>query len=200
MRVVIPPRALEEVPGDVTPVLGRFRRVRERFRVQDVEVPLHGVDGDFVFPRIVLQRPGEKRLREEKTADPVHRRRAFVDPVVDELNALEQVEDPRRQRLQRRVRFRRPGFRDLVVEDRIRHRLQLGRHHDETFERFQAFLQRPPHDDQQRVVSNALLGQHRVHGLVVIRRVLVRDLVDVERLGAPREDIRRARLDDVLSR
>ena len=115
--IVIPSRALQEKPGDVAAVLRRFSCVFVGFSVLDDKVPLDGVDGESVFASVVLKRPRQESLREEQSADPVDRGRAVIDPPVDELDALQQVQHPRRQGLQRRVRLAGPRVGNLVVED-----------------------------------------------------------------------------------
>mmetsp|Transcript_14881 Transcript_14881/g.35930 ORF Transcript_14881/g.35930 Transcript_14881/m.35930 type:complete len:525 (+) Transcript_14881:305-1879(+) len=195
----VPPRALQKVPRHVAPVLGRRLLARKGLLVLHVEVPHDGVDGDLVLARVVLQSAREERLREEQAADPVHRGRALVDPLVDELDALQQVDDPGRQRLQARVRLAAPHVGHLVVEDAVGDSLQLGRHHHQALERLQALLQALAHDDDQGVVADALLRQHRIHALVVVCGVLVVHLVDVEGGRAALEDVLGGRLDDVLA-
>ena len=94
-----------------------------------------GVDGDDLAAREVLQRACEEGLWEEEAGDPVDSRHALLDPVVDELHALHEVEHPGSQWLERRVRLARPHRRNLVVEETVRHVLERLRHHHQTLER-----------------------------------------------------------------
>eukprot|EP00976_Prorocentrum_cordatum_P109590 1195047-Prorocentrum_minimum.AAC.1 len=89
---------------------------------------------------------------------------------------------------------------DLVVEERVAHRLELWAHHHQPLERLNALRQALRHHRQQRVVPDALLREHGVHALLVLGGVLGHDDVQVEGLGALGVDVLGGGLDDVLPR
>lgn len=58
------------------------------------------INGDDGLPGIVLQSASQKRLWKEKPGDPEYGGDALVDPSLDELHSLHQVQDPGSQWLQ----------------------------------------------------------------------------------------------------
>lgn len=65
-----------------------------------LKVKSDDVNGDDGLPGIVLQSSCEESLREEEPRDPEHRWDALVDPALDELHPLHQVQHPCCQGLQ----------------------------------------------------------------------------------------------------
>eukprot|EP00640_Fibrocapsa_japonica_P001430 CAMPEP_0113939620 /NCGR_PEP_ID=MMETSP1339-20121228/5909_1 /TAXON_ID=94617 /ORGANISM="Fibrocapsa japonica" /LENGTH=385 /DNA_ID=CAMNT_0000943189 /DNA_START=95 /DNA_END=1249 /DNA_ORIENTATION=- /assembly_acc=CAM_ASM_000762 len=177
----VPAGALQEQAADVDAVLGLLVDVLPVVHVQHVEVEVDRVDRERVLAREVLLGAGQERLREVEPRDPEHVRDAVLDPLPDELQALNQVVHPAGQRLHRGVGLVLPRGRHLVNGDGLAHVLQLCAHHHQALQRLVELGQGPQHLLDQAVVPDALLHKHSVHGLLVDHRVLHPNGLDVER-------------------
>lgn len=58
------------------------------------------IDGDHVLTGIILHHASDERLREEKARDPEMIRGAEVNPVLNELDTIVQIINPRTEWLQ----------------------------------------------------------------------------------------------------
>jgi len=61
--------------------------------VQDFKLKAHGIDGHLEESSVVLHHSRQKRLREVEAGDPVDGRCSKLNPVVKELEPLDQVSD-----------------------------------------------------------------------------------------------------------
>lgn len=61
-----------------------------RLHARDFELKLHLVYRDFVVSRVVLQDTSEEGLCEVEAGDPEDYGRALVDPVLEELQSVEE--------------------------------------------------------------------------------------------------------------
>mmetsp|Transcript_53888 Transcript_53888/g.129849 ORF Transcript_53888/g.129849 Transcript_53888/m.129849 type:complete len:420 (+) Transcript_53888:262-1521(+) len=197
-RVDVKPRTLQEQAVDNASLLGARRLAAGN--LENVEVKRQGIDGNLVLPRVVLERAGEERLREVETRDPERLRDAVVDPVAQELEALQQLDRPRGKRLQRRVALRLPDTGHTLRGHGVTHVLELRRHDHETLERLLDVDERAVHDDKELVVPDALLHKHSVHRLLVLDRVHHLDLLNVEHRWQVLQDALRHIGNELLAR
>ena len=75
------------------------------------------IDRVRILARVVLQRAGEKTLREEETRQPEGFRHSEFDPVIDEMRSQLQIFHPGGERFEGGVRGVRPHHGDLVVQE-----------------------------------------------------------------------------------
>mmetsp|Transcript_69179 Transcript_69179/g.152703 ORF Transcript_69179/g.152703 Transcript_69179/m.152703 type:complete len:316 (-) Transcript_69179:1469-2416(-) len=142
------------------------------------------VDLFAVLPREVLHGSSEEGLREENAADPkAWWRFPQIKPHLEEPHTFQDVQVPSAQGLQGEGALLRPHLRHFVDEERLSSRLQLRRHHDETFDGLPEILQGGRHGPQQLVVSQAFLLHHGIHGLVIPRGEFGFTNIQRERFG-----------------
>jgi len=89
----------------------------------------HGVDGVGVLARVVLKAGREEALGEVKAGNPVAGWDAPVHPAHEELEAGDEVFEPRAQGLERRISDGGPGCGHALVEAGVAHGLELSRQH-----------------------------------------------------------------------
>eukprot|EP00982_Pelagococcus_subviridis_P000487 3917-Pelagococcus_subviridis.AAC.2 len=195
----VPVAPFQEEPADVHALLRRGVVVRVRVHPERGELKRHLVDRRARRPREILQRGGEKRVHEEEAAHPMHRGRAALAPSLERLHARAQVREVRRRGLQRRVRHVAPGDWHGVDAQRLARRVVVAGHDRLTFDRGRDRGQRAPNDVQESVEARHLLGQHRVHGLLVRRRPPTARGVDVEVVGERLEELVNDRGDVILA-
>mmetsp|Transcript_4435 Transcript_4435/g.12879 ORF Transcript_4435/g.12879 Transcript_4435/m.12879 type:complete len:223 (+) Transcript_4435:540-1208(+) len=184
---------------DVAAVLGLLGD-RRWVHLEHIEAPRDRVDGDHVLARVVLHRPREESLREEESGDPKGRRDAVVDPRLDKIYPPLEIRDPRREGLEGRVGHFGPHGRHLVVEEARRHLVELLGHDDEALECLEQVLQAPVDEREESVEALALLREHRIHRLVVDKRVLLRHSVKLKGLEAHVQDALGRLPEDVVPR
>ena len=175
--LAVPARAIHEQAVYVGAVLGLLVHIVDGY---DLEVEVEQVDGNGVAARVVLLDAGEKGLREVEAGDPERGRLVLVVPLLEEVEALDQVAEVAAERLQRRIRVLRPHVGHLADEQRVGERLQLLVHDDQALDGLLQVLKRAAHDRYQLVVALHLLRQHRVHALLVLGRILLHDLLEIE--------------------
>mmetsp|Transcript_37393 Transcript_37393/g.96669 ORF Transcript_37393/g.96669 Transcript_37393/m.96669 type:complete len:294 (+) Transcript_37393:79-960(+) len=185
-RVPVPLAGLEEDAVRVHAIFGFHRRLLI-FRVEEVEAQC--VDGDLVLPCEVLRRTRGERLLEVDATEPESRRRAVVDPILEELQPLDEVVDVAAERLQRRVGALHPHGRCLAVEDLEEGSLELGAHEQQPLDGLLHVLQGAPDDVDEAVETANLLGQDRVHALLVECGVLLLHLRHVPSCGHAVHDV-----------
>mmetsp|Transcript_11712 Transcript_11712/g.17854 ORF Transcript_11712/g.17854 Transcript_11712/m.17854 type:complete len:243 (+) Transcript_11712:142-870(+) len=147
-----------------------------------VNLEVHGqlINSNDMLSGIVLKGSGEEGLGEEESGEPVSGRHRLVNPLRDEGNPFVQVSDPRREWLEREEADVREGVGHLVVEQRVGQLVKVLTHDDLSTEGLLHVLQHLGHDHQKPVVTDDLLGEHGVHGLVVLCGILLDHLIVVE--------------------
>jgi len=111
----VPAAALDIKTPDIG-AIGSLRRAIELSIVLDHVVPPDQIDSDRVLPGEVLLETRQEGLGEEEARDPEVAWLALINPLVDEIEALHEVDDVGGERLQRGVRPLRPEGWDPVVE------------------------------------------------------------------------------------
>ena len=106
----------------------------------NLKIESEQVNGDFVFPGIVLHRPGEEGLREEEPGQPEHVGLLAVIPLLQKLQPWEKVNDVAAQGFEARVRALGPRLWDLPHSQTAGNALQLRVHHHQTLEGLQHVL------------------------------------------------------------
>lgn len=99
--------------------IGSFSFLVELGVVLDLVVPADEIDGDGVLPGEVLLQTRQEGLGEEEAGDPEVGRLALVDPLVDEVQAVHEVNDVGSEWLERGVRSLGPERWDPVVKQRV---------------------------------------------------------------------------------
>ena len=128
----IPTAAFEEHTVDVGTIWSLSLAIELRIN-HDFVVPLDLIDGDRVLSGVVLLETSQETLGEEETGDPVVGRLAFLDPLFNEVQTLDEIDNVTRQRLQRWVGTLGPSAWDLVVEQGVADFFELRTHDDFTF-------------------------------------------------------------------
>jgi len=116
VRGVIIFTPLQEKAVNVTSVLRCFVNVLMSDRIQNVVVISNHVNGELVLSRIVLKGASQESLREEEAREPELDGCAMFDPIVEEVNSLIAIVDPRGQRFERKEAHFGPDSGDLVVK------------------------------------------------------------------------------------
>ena len=102
-RVRVYAATLQEEPVEESAVTGTLIHLLEVVEGLQLEPEVECVNRDLVLAGVVLQQSGQEALREEEGRHPVSGRLAFQEPHAQELNALLEVLDPGRERIERRV-------------------------------------------------------------------------------------------------
>jgi hypothetical protein len=76
---------------DIAPAHRRLRDNRTMLQHLLSEILL--INTDIILPRVILQHPAKKRLREKEARDPEHIRRASLDPIVKHFDSIVLVLD-----------------------------------------------------------------------------------------------------------
>lgn len=184
VSLVVPPAALEEEPINVTTEFRFFfdlGMMREVVKESKPEIEL--VDGDGFLAGIVLKASRDEGLGEEESAHPEGDWGARFDPGIQEEDPHPQVLDPAPQRFEAQESLVCPNLADLVVVNAVAKLLKVLAHDHETLEGLLEVKERALHDLDEPVVPDELLHQDSVHGLVVVGRILLHDLLDVEEIG-----------------
>merc|ERR1740130_2425421 len=134
---------------------------------EHLERPSHLINGQFTAARVVLARAREERLREEEARDPILGGDTLVDPLVDELQALEQVAHPAAERHERGVRGVGPEDGHTAADHRFTHRLELHRHDHLSADRALDVHEARLDSLTEHVEASELLEENCVHRLVV---------------------------------
>mmetsp|Transcript_34219 Transcript_34219/g.81574 ORF Transcript_34219/g.81574 Transcript_34219/m.81574 type:complete len:561 (-) Transcript_34219:3549-5231(-) len=166
----VPPPALHVEPVDVD-ALRRLPVDLVRGRARDLGAKVEGVDGDALLARERLQRRRHVALREEEGRHPEALGRALHDPLLHEVDALQEVLEPGAERLEREVPDVGPEGGHALEEERLVHTVELRAHHDEPLDRALQLRQRAP-DLLEHLVELAHLdgeeGAERVDGAFVV--------------------------------
>ena len=149
---VVPSAPFDEQSIDVG-AIGSLLRLVEAAVVLHLVVPIDLIDRDHVLSREVLLETGEERLSEEEAGDPEVGRLALFDPLADEVQSFNEVDNVRGKRLERGVRPLGPGGRDPVIEERVADVLKLAAHDNLTLNSELDVLERARNDPQQVVES-----------------------------------------------
>mmetsp|Transcript_28121 Transcript_28121/g.65625 ORF Transcript_28121/g.65625 Transcript_28121/m.65625 type:complete len:421 (+) Transcript_28121:465-1727(+) len=173
---MVPRGTVDEEPIDKAPVVGLCGRGVEA----DHEVPLERVDGHLVLPRVVLKRPRQEALREEEARQPEDGGRPLVDPLLEEVDPLDEVVKVRGEGLQGGVRGLHPQSGGGPRDHGRGQRFQVARHDDEALDGLDELLEGVAEHVNHPVEAQQLLREHRVHALVVVGGVLFRHLVHPE--------------------
>mmetsp|Transcript_48478 Transcript_48478/g.115329 ORF Transcript_48478/g.115329 Transcript_48478/m.115329 type:complete len:280 (-) Transcript_48478:1534-2373(-) len=173
----VPRAPVEEEPVDEAPVVRLVCGVVEPHEV----VPPERVDGHLVLAGVVLEGPSEERLREEEPREPEDRGGAVVDPLLQKGEAPHKVVEERPEGLAGWVAGLQPQRGDFAFQECVCHRFEVGGHDDQALHREHQLLQRRSQHLDDAVEAEQLLGEHRVHAFVVVRRVQLTHLVDKER-------------------
>ncbi len=102
--------------------------------IHDLVIPRDQIDGDSVLPSIVLLETGEETLGEVEARNPEVGRLALVDPRLNEVESLNEVDNVAGKWLERGVRPLGPGAWDLVVEQAVTDLFELTAHHNFTLD------------------------------------------------------------------
>jgi len=97
-------------------------------------VPIDLIDGDCVLSGKVLLQTREERLCEEESRDPEIAWFAFFDPLANEAQSFNKVDNVRCKGLQRWVRSLGPWGWDSVIEERVTNLFKLAAHHNLTLD------------------------------------------------------------------
>ena len=78
------------------------------------------INGNDVFSGIILQRSREESLGEEESRDPESGWRSAIDPLLQEVDSISQIDDPRGERFQtQEADGGRPCNWNLIIEQGI---------------------------------------------------------------------------------
>mmetsp|Transcript_33419 Transcript_33419/g.57252 ORF Transcript_33419/g.57252 Transcript_33419/m.57252 type:complete len:347 (-) Transcript_33419:1041-2081(-) len=196
----VPARTFQKQTTNVHTILWPGFQLRPILSAED-EVEVHRVDWVLVLTREVLQRSRQERLWEVESRDPEHRRHSGINPVLNELQAVHEISDPRTERFHRRIGHASPAAGHLVDRNAVADGFQLVGHHDESLEGLQQLRQSELHGFDELVIANAFLQKYGVHGLLVHHRVQQRHTFDVEltSLLDVLEDTRRGHFDELFT-
>lgn len=119
-------------------------------------------------------------MREEKTRDPVDVRCAATDPLGEEIDTCITVFNPGCEWLQRKETLLYPCWWNLVVINGICHLLKVLTHYDFTNKCFLDLFEANSHLGEKSVVSDALLEQYGIHGLLIAGWISIRNRLKVK--------------------
>lgn len=92
--LLIPSAAFNEESLDEDAVLCWFAKIVLVFVRNDLEVKVNGIDGDHILSCVVLLGTSQEGLCEIEARDPEYWWCTMVNPVLDELEASQEVLDP----------------------------------------------------------------------------------------------------------
>lgn len=121
------------------------------------------VDGNHVFPCIVLHGSREECLGEEETGDPVGGWHAILDPFGEESEALVQVRDPGGEWLQGKRSDLGESSRYLVIEQTNCKSIEIVTHYHLSFKSSLDIFEHSGHYNKQFIVPDHLLDKYGVH-------------------------------------
>lgn len=130
MLLVVPLASFEVEAIDVASILWSFLYVLVSHVVLYQVVERDSVDRDLILTSEVLQIAGKEGLGEEESREPVLDWSAAFNPVVQEINPIIAVDDPRSKRLHRQESDFCPEKWNLVVEYGCGQLFKLLCHHD----------------------------------------------------------------------
>jgi hypothetical protein len=130
-----PSAAFQEETVDIGTILGSGLKVVLLRVAHDLEIEIDLINWDNMLSGIVLLDTCQETLCEEETREPESLRGTIIYPVLHELESLDEVENPRSERLQRWEGLLGPLSRYLIVKESISDGLKVLRHHDLSLDR-----------------------------------------------------------------
>lgn len=123
----------------------------------------NSIDGKSQPSSVVLLATCQEGLGEEESTDPERGRRSIVDPILHELQSLDEIIDIGTKRLETRVRFRFPHCRDLVVVQRVSHCFERLGQDDFSLNSLAEVNERRAYNSDQTVESQQFLEKYGIH-------------------------------------
>merc|ERR1712151_47687 len=102
MLLVVPFTAFKEDTVNKDTIIGLFFDVFVGHVILDVIIECYSVDGDLVLSGEVLESTCKEGLREEETREPELNRSTRSNPIVQEIDSIIAVIDPRSEWLHRK--------------------------------------------------------------------------------------------------
>jgi len=150
-----------------------------RHIMDNLEVITKGINSDGVLSGIVLHSTGQETMGEEELVDPEAFGNTASDPFVEELKSFFKILDVTTERLERRETLGDPHSGDLTIRHCDHSVFKVVRHENFSNNGTLHVLQTRLDSLDEQVETSELLGEHGVHGLVVIDRVVLLSLSDV---------------------
>jgi hypothetical protein len=182
MSLIVPFASFEVETVEEAAALGLLFDVLPPSLILELEVEGKLIDGDRLLTSVVLKRTRQEGLREEESREPVHLGGSVVDPSVKEVDPGIAVLDPGGQWLEGEETFLLPRWGHDIVKDSIGHLFKVLTHDDLSDESSLDLDKHDLHISEQVVVSDTLLEEHCVHGLLITGWVSLLNTLKVEHL------------------
>ena len=144
-----------------------FRRRGVLFVSYDLEIVVEQVNSDVVLSGVVLLGSSEEAVREEEPRDPILGRNAFVDPLLEPAESLQEILDVSSKSLQGWIALIEPHLGHLAVLQAVKSCLQVSGEEHFSLDCFLEVAERVPDGIDESVESCEFLSQHSVHTLLV---------------------------------
>lgn len=93
MLLGVPSASFQVQSPDIGAIRGLFAHVVFRLIVDDFKVEIYLIDSDDILSGIVLLQSSQETLSEEESGYPHLRSSSFVNPALDELEPVKEVDD-----------------------------------------------------------------------------------------------------------
>jgi hypothetical protein len=178
--VVIPFATLEEKSVDHTSSLWSFFDVLVGDLVLYVIVKVDSVDGNVISSSEILKSSSQEGLREEESREPVFDGSTSRKPILEEIDSVVAVNNPRSKRLERQESNTSPSFGHLIVEDFSSNLLKFVSQNDFSDDSSLDLFKRRFHYFKKTVVSDTLLEDNSVHGFKILNWEVLGHSFEVE--------------------